>query len=84
MEISRTRRIIRPFDGEKNSNWKFRIRASIAEEDTTEWKKCERIGKGIIIEDLSGYVVGFASENNTASKIFKKVDSIYEQKNLVT
>ena len=61
-ETKKTKRNIKPFNGEKYSIWKFRIRALIAEEDalqvldkdrpetvTDEWKKQEKIAKGIII-----------------------------------
>ena len=93
MDIERktTKRNIKPFNGDRYSIWKFRIRALIAEEDalqvldknppesvTVEWQKHERIAKGIIIEHLSDSMIGFATEEDTSGQILQKLDSIYE------
>lgn len=93
----KTKQNIKPFNGDKYTIWKFRIRALIAEEDalkvidedipdeiTDEWRKCERIAKGILIEHLSDSMIGFATESESAKSIFHKMDQIYERKNLAT
>ena len=96
-ETKKIKRNIKPFNGEKYSIWKFRIRALIAEEDALqvldkdrpetvrdEWKKQERIAKGIIIEHLSDSMIGFATEEDTSRNILQKLDAIYERKSLAT
>lgn len=90
-QSKKTKRNIQPFNGQKYSIWKFRVRALIAEEDalevidkdtpdkiSDEWQKRERIAKGVIIEHLSDSMIGFATEKDTARQIFKKLDEIYE------
>uniref|UniRef100_A0A6V7JQH5 Retrovirus-related Pol polyprotein from transposon TNT 1-94-like beta-barrel domain-containing protein n=1 Tax=Bracon brevicornis TaxID=1563983 RepID=A0A6V7JQH5_9HYME len=94
-EPKKSKRNIKPFNGDKYSIWKFRVRARVAEDSSLnvldeespndrdeDWNACERIAKGIIIEHLDDSMIGFATEHNTAREIFKQLDAIYERKSL--
>lgn len=96
-ETKGPRHLIKPFNGEKYSIWKFRMRALIAEEDalcvldkdppttlTDEWKKHERVAKGLIVKHLTDTMVGFAKEEDTAKEIIAKLDAIYQRASLAT
>lgn len=98
-EAKKAKRNIKPFNGEKYSIWKYRIRSLIAEEDAlkvldevaptdpkalSNWKRCERIAKGIIIEYLSDSMLSFSTEADTAKQVIHKLDSIYNRKSLAT
>lgn len=80
----------KPFDGEKYSKWNI-IRSFIASEDAlrvlnekapaypkTDWKKCERIAKAIIVEHLSDTMLSFSTEEDTVKDVMDKLDEIYE------
>lgn len=97
MDNLKLKRNIKPFDGDKYSVWKLRIRnllnelevlKIIDEEPPTElnnaWVKKERIAKNTLIDYLSDSLLGLASEENTAKEIFKKLDLIYERKSIAT
>lgn len=90
------KRNIKPFDGEKYSVWKFRIRALLSEmnvlkviesdpiiRDST-WDKSNRIAKSIIVEYLSDSYLGFAKEGSTAKDILHSLDALYERKSIAT
>lgn len=77
----KTRRNITPFNGEKYSIWKMRIQAL---KRTADWNKKERLAKGAIIEHLSDATLGFATSNDTARSIIRKLDSLYERQSLAT
>lgn len=94
-DIKQSKRAIAPFDGEKYSIWKYRVRALIAEEDAlcvldrdrperpdNCWLKGERIAKGIIIAYLSDIMLSFSSEEDTAKDIIDKLDAIYHRTSL--
>lgn len=96
MENSKSKRNIKPFDGEKYSVWKFRIRALLSELDVIKvidddpiircstWEKNNRIAKSVIIEYLSDSYLGFAKEDATAKEILVNLDSLYERKSIAT
>ena len=97
MENKGAKRNIKPFDGEKYSVWKFRIRAILSELDvikvidneipdplTDEWSKSERLAKSVIVDYLSDSFLGFAKAENTAKEILQKLDTIYERKSLAS
>lgn len=96
MENTKTKRNIKPFDGEKYSVWKFRIRALLSEMDVikaidedplircSEWNKCNRIAKSVIVEYLTDSYLGFAKEESTAKEILNSLDALYERKSLAT
>ncbi|CAD7085369.1 unnamed protein product [Hermetia illucens] len=82
MDRVSAKRNIKPFDGEKYSVWKFRIRALLTElnvvqvvdsevpdEITEEWKIAERTAK---------------SEENTTKEIISDLDAMYERKSVAT
>ena len=86
MENLKAKRNIKPFDGERYSVWKLRIRALINELDATkviddeipellsvEWRKAKRIAKSVIVDTGS-----------TARESLKRLDTIYERKSLAT
>lgn len=90
-------RNIEPFKGEKYGIWKFRVRALIAEEgalmvldedlpqDSSTWRKAERVAKGIIIAHLSDSMLSFAQgEETTAREIMIKLDETYARQSLAT
>ena len=93
----KARRNIKPFDGERYSVWKLRVRALINELDaikvidddipellSVEWKEAERVAKSVIVEYLSDSFLGFVETRSTARKILKRLDTIYGRKNLAT
>lgn len=97
MENMSAKRNIKPFNGEKYSVWKYRIRALLTELDVIKvidsdvpevpnaaWNKAERIAKSVIIEYLSDSCLSFAKPESSAKDIFNYMDSIYERKSLAT
>ena len=81
------------FDGENYSLWKHRIRGLIEDEDALtvlddpipekkedDWKKKERIAKGIIRRHLHNTLVLIATEEDSARDVIKKLDSVYDRK----
>lgn len=91
------KRNIKPFEGEKYSVWKFRIRALFTELNvikvidseipstlTEEWNKAERIAKSTLVEYLSDSFLNFATPTATAKEILTSLDNIYERKSLAT
>lgn len=96
MDNLKTKRNIKPFNGEKYSVWKFRIRALLCEMDVIKvidddpkkecsiWEKNNRIAKSVIVEYLADSYLGFAQEESTASEILKRLDALYERKSIAT
>lgn len=97
MENKGVKRNINPFDGEKYSIWKFRIRAVLSELDvikviesevpdplTEEWRKSERTAKSVIVDYLSDSFLGFAKAESTAKEILQSLDNIYERKSVAS
>ncbi|CAK9796582.1 Copia protein [Anthophora quadrimaculata] len=97
MENVKTRRNIKPFDGERYSVWKLRIRALMNELDvlkvidediptklSVEWIRVERVAKNLIVEYLSDSFLGFVQTGSTAKEVLKGLDAIYERKSLAT
>jgi len=93
--MDRAKRNIKPFDGEKYSIWKFRIRALLTELDVLrvidedipekvdeQWKKAERCAKSTLIEYLSDSFLNFATSDITARQILGNLDAVYERKSL--
>lgn len=91
------KRNIAPFNGEKYSVWKFRIRALLNEMDVLkvidqeppivlckDWENSNRIAKSIIVEYLSDSFLCFAKEDSSARQILRSLDAIYERKSLAT
>lgn len=94
---SRNKRNIQPFNGERYSTWKFRIKSLLEElqvlsvinsatpkEPDAVWRKKNRIAKGTIVEYLGDAFLNFAKESATAKTIFEELDKIYERRSLAT
>lgn len=97
MDNLKLKRNIKPFDGDKYSVWKLRIRnllneldvLKIIDEDApidpdVKWLRKERIAKNTVIEYLSDNLLGLTSEYSTAKEILIKLDSIYARKSIAT
>ncbi|CAK9800989.1 Copia protein [Anthophora plagiata] len=97
MENIKTRRNIKPFNGERYSVWKLRIRVlmnelevlKVIDEDiptklSVEWIRAERVAKNLIVEYLSDSFLGFVQTGSTAKEVLKGLDAIYERKSLAT
>ncbi|KOC58961.1 Copia protein [Habropoda laboriosa] len=97
MDQLKVKRNIIPFNGDKYSVWKFRIRSLLTElsvikvidervpdKKPNDWDKAENTAKSIIIEFLSDSFLGFASGSVTAKEIIENLDKIYERKSLAT
>lgn len=96
MDYSKVKRNIKPFDGEKYSVWKFRIRALLSEidvikvidedplPDNESWVKNNKIAKSVIIEYLSDSYLDFAKKDDSAKDILKNLDTLYERKSIAT
>ena len=97
MENQKMKRNIKPFDGERYSVWKLRVRGLMSELDvinvideevpenlTVEWMRAERIAKNTIVEYLADSFLVFASTASTAKEIFKNLNTIYQRKSLAT
>lgn len=96
MDAVKMKRNIKPFNGEKYSVWKFRIRALLCELDvikvidedplirSSEWEKQNQIAKSVIVEYLSDSYLGFVKEDSTAKEVLKSLDSLYERKSIAT
>lgn len=95
METLKTKKNIVPFNGQRYSIWKRRIRALLNELDVLkvidedppemvddEWNKAERTAKGVIIQFLCDSLLSFAEEHITAKEIVQKLDTLYERKSL--
>lgn len=96
MDNSKLKRNIRPFDGDKYSVWKLRIRNLLNELEVikvidnvvpetpdSEWLKNERVAKNTLIEYLSDSLLGLVADKS-AKEIFKTLDNIYERKSIAT
>lgn len=88
---------IKPFDGNKYSIWKLRIRALLAEHNVlkvienekpyvvnVKWRKSERLAKSLVVQHLSDSFLGFATDDMTAKDIIESLNSIYERKSIVS
>lgn len=97
MDNSKVKRNIKPFDGDKYSVWKLRIRNLLNELDVLKvidedppsepdikWLRKERIAKNTIVEYLADSLLGLITEYNSAQEIFAKLDSVYARKSIAT
>lgn len=95
--MEKVKRNIKPFNGEKYSVWKFRIRTllselnllSVIDEEipgtrSAEWEKNNKAAKSIIVEYLADSYLNYINENGTAQAVFKHFDAIYERKSVAT
>lgn len=93
---SRSKRNIQPFNGERYSTWKFRIKSlleelqvssviddPVPEKPDAEWLKKNQIAKGTLIEYLGDAFLNFA-KSPTASSILCDLDKIYERRSLAS
>lgn len=84
-----SKRNIKPFDGEKYSVWKLRLRNLFNELNVldvidgitlnklnAEWQNKERLAKNTIIEYLSDSLLGLTSQDSSVRDIILKLDSI--------
>lgn len=88
---------IKPFDGQRYSIWRKRVRALIAEDDALQvldeeapaepsapWRKKERIAKGVLCRNLADNLIGFASEDESAREMLQRLDAIYQRQSVAS
>ena len=88
---TKSKRNIQPFNGEKYSVWKFRIKSLLAElqvldvideavpeNPSAQWIKRNQTAKNTIVEYLSDTYLNFAKDQNRAQEILRELDSICE------
>lgn len=93
----RAKRNIQPFNGDRYSTWKFRIKSllaelqvsSVIEEPAPEkpddaWTRKNLIAKGTIVEYLDDAFLNFAKDTDTAKAVIDNLDKIYERRSLAT
>lgn len=97
MVDSRIKRNITPFNGEKYSIWKKRIRGLLSElgvlkvineetpaKITDAWKTAESTAKNILMEYLSDSFRSYVTNEKTVKDIFCDLDRVYEIKSIAT
>lgn len=97
MENLKSKRNIRPFDGEKYSVWKFRIRSLLSElkvlsvidkekpeRPNEEFINADGLAKSTIVEYLADSFLSFVKPDITAKEIINALDTIYERKSIAT
>lgn len=93
----RSKRNIQPFNGDRYSTWKFRIKSLLAElqvysviedprpeDPDAVWTRKNLIAKGTIIEYLGDAFLNFAQDTDTAKAVIENLDKIYERRSLAT
>lgn len=91
------KRNIQPFNGERYSVWKFRVRSLLSEMQVLdvidkeepgcpdeEWQKKNLTARNVIIEYLADSLLNYAKEDLTAKIILQNLDNIYERRSLAS
>ena len=97
MDYTKSQKHFKPFDGEKYSAWKIRIRVlleehkvlyvvddAVPEKPDDKWVQDDCTAKRIIIDYLSDSFLKYAKGEMKACEILKSLDEIYERKSLAT
>lgn len=88
---------IKPFNGEKYSVWKFRVRALLSElnilkvvdeeipvEVDDTWKQADRSAMSVLIKHLGDSFLKYAAGDVSAHAIFQNLGAIYERRSLAS
>ncbi|CAH0382507.1 unnamed protein product [Bemisia tabaci] len=92
----KSKKNIKPFDGEKYSIWKLRIRGLLTKKnlidvidgkssensESSDWQAKNMLAKAIVLENLADSHLHFATPERTAREVIKSLDDLFERKSI--